>query len=83
MRSKTGKRFVSSRMNPCMNTYENFQNQRRWFNGKYERGYIFEMLETILKVAGMVVNALSTIEKVIELVYKFKHQKSNHPSAKE
>lgn len=41
------------------------------------------MLEMILKIAGMVVSVLNTIVKVVELVYKFKHQKSNRPSPKE
>lgn len=35
------------------------------------------MLETILKIAGMIVTAMSTIVKAIDLVEKFRHQKSN------
>ena len=50
--------------------------------GKYRRGSNFEMLDLIIKIAGMVVTLLSTIVKVIELAYKMKHQKSNRPSPK-
>ncbi len=46
-------------------------------HGIYKRGYIFEMLDTILKIAGMIVSAIGTIVKVIELVDRFRHQKSN------
>lgn len=35
------------------------------------------MLETILKIAGMIVTVMSTIVKAIDLVDKFRHQKSN------
>lgn len=48
--------------------------------GKYTRGHIFEMLETILKIAGMIVTGFSTIIKAIDLVDRFKHQKSNRPA---
>jgi len=78
MRSKTGKRFVFRHI--C--TYENFQNIRRWISGKYTKGNLFEMLDTILKIAGMIVTAISTIVKAIDLVDKFKHQKSNRRSPK-
>ena len=40
------------------------------------------MLETILKIAGIIVTAISTIVKAIDLVDKFKHQKSNRRSPK-
>jgi len=40
------------------------------------------MLDTILKIAGMIVTAISTIVKAIDLVDKFKHQKSNRRSPK-
>lgn len=43
------------------------------------RGHIFEMLETILKIAGIIVTGFSTIVKAIDLVERFKHQKSNRP----
>ena len=52
------------------------------FDGKYKRGYIFEMLETILKITGMIVTTISTIVKVIDLVDRFRHQKSNRRSPK-
>ena len=78
MRSKMGKRFVFRRIY----TYENFQNIRRWFCGKYTKGNLFEMLETILKIAGMIVTVASTIVKVIDLVDRFRHQKSNRRSPK-
>lgn len=38
------------------------------------------MLETILRVAGMVVSAVSTIIKAIDLAERFRHQKSNRPT---
>lgn len=41
------------------------------------------MLEIILKIAGMIVTAISTVVKTIELIDKFRHQKSNRPSPKE
>ncbi|MDE6567467.1 MAG: hypothetical protein K2K70_07025 [Lachnospiraceae bacterium] len=47
--------------------------------GKYRRGSNFEMLDLIVKIAGMVVTLFSTIVKAIELAYKLKHQKSNRP----
>lgn len=37
----------------------------------------FEMLDTILKIAGMIVTVLSTIVKVIDLADRYRHQKSN------
>lgn len=37
----------------------------------------FEMLDTILKIAGMIVTALSTIVKAIDLAERYIHQKSN------
>lgn len=37
----------------------------------------FKMLDTTLKIAGMIVTALSTIVKAIDLVDRHKHQKSN------
>lgn len=37
----------------------------------------FEMLDTVLKIAGIIVTALSTIVKVIDLADRHKHQKSN------
>lgn len=37
----------------------------------------FEMLDTILKIAGMIVTALGTIVKVIDLADRHRHQKSN------
>lgn len=37
------------------------------------------MLETILKVAGMVVTAISTMVKAIDLADRFRHRKSNRP----
>lgn len=40
------------------------------------------MLETILKIAGMIVTAASTIVKAIDLVDRLKHRKSNRPSPK-
>lgn len=46
------------------------------------RGHIFEMLETILKIAGMIVTGFSTIVKAIDLVDRFRHRKSNRPSPK-
>lgn len=45
--------------------------------GKYRRGNIFEVLESVLKIAGMIVSAIGTVVKVIDLIEKFKHQKSN------
>ena len=38
------------------------------------------MLDTILKIAGMIVSAISTIVKAIDLVDRFRHQKSNRPT---
>ncbi len=35
------------------------------------------MLETILKITGMIVSAIDTIVKAIDLVDRFRHQKSN------
>ncbi len=35
------------------------------------------MLDTILKIAGMIVSAIGTIVKAIDLVDRFRHQKSN------
>ena len=46
------------------------------------RGNIFEMLETILKIAGIIVTGFSTIVKAIDLADRFKHRKSNRPSPK-
>lgn len=40
------------------------------------------MLEMILKIAGMIVTAISTIVKAFDLVDRFKHQKSNRRSPK-
>lgn len=37
----------------------------------------FEMLDAILKIAGMIVTVLSTIVKVIDLADRHRHQKSN------
>lgn len=37
------------------------------------------MLETILKIAGMIVSAFNTIVKAIDLADRFKHRKSNRP----
>lgn len=75
LRSKTEQRFVFRHMT----TYENLQNFRRWFCGKYTKGNLFEMLDTILKVAGMIVTVASTIVKAIDLVDRFRHRKSNRP----
>ncbi len=36
-----------------------------------------EMFDTVLKIAGMIVTALSTVVKVIDLAERYKHQKSN------
>ena len=38
------------------------------------------MIETILKIAGMVVSLLGTIVKAIDLADRFKNQKSNRAS---
>jgi hypothetical protein len=38
------------------------------------------MLDTILKIAGMIVSAIGTIVKAIDLVDRFRHQKSNRPT---
>lgn len=38
------------------------------------------MVETILKIAGMIVSLLSTIVKAIDLADRFTHQKSNRPT---
>ena len=76
MRSRNGKRFVFRHMN----TYENFQNFGRWFCGKYTKGNFFEVLDTILKIAGMIVTVISTIVKAIDLVDRLRHQKSNRPT---
>ena len=43
---------------------------------------IFEMFETILKIAGMIVTGISTIVKAVDLVDRFTHRKSNRPSPK-
>lgn len=40
------------------------------------------MLDTIFKIAGIIVTTISTIVKAIDLVDKFKHQKSNRRSPK-
>lgn len=40
------------------------------------------MLDTILKIAGMIVTALSTVVKAIDLADRLKHRKSNRPSPK-
>ena len=37
------------------------------------------MLETILRIAGMIVSAADTVVKAMNLVEKRKHQKSNRP----
>ena len=50
--------------------------------GKILRGNNFEMLEMVLKIAGMIVSGISTVVKVIDLIDKFRHQKSNRPSPK-
>ena len=42
----------------------------------------FEMLDTILKIAGMIVTAISTIVKAIDLADRHRHQKSNRRSPK-
>lgn len=42
----------------------------------------FEMLETFLKIAGMIVTATSTIVKAVDLVDRHRHQKSNRRSPK-
>ena len=38
------------------------------------------MLDTILKIAGMIVTTFSTIVKAIDLADRFRHQKSNRPT---
>lgn len=35
------------------------------------------MLDTILKIAGMIVSTMGTIAKAIDLVDRLRHQKSN------
>lgn len=50
--------------------------------GKYRRGNNFEMLEMVLKIAGMIVSGIGTIVKVIDLIDKFRHQKSNRRTPK-
>ncbi len=40
------------------------------------------MLDTILKIAGMIVTIISTVIKAIDLVDRFRHRKSNRPSPK-
>lgn len=40
------------------------------------------MLDTILKIAGMIVTLINTIVRAIDLVDRFKHRKSNRPSPK-
>ena len=50
--------------------------------GKYRRGNHFEMLEMVLKVAGMIVSVIGTVVKVIDLVDRFRHQKSNRRTPK-
>lgn len=47
-----------------------------------ERGTNFAMLETSLKIVGMVVSLLGTIVKAIDLVDRLRHQKSNRHSPK-
>lgn len=42
----------------------------------------FEMLDSILKIAGMIVTALSTIVNAADLVDRHRHQKSNRHSPK-
>ena len=37
------------------------------------------MMEIILKIAGMIVSLLGTIVKVVDLIEKFRNQKSNRP----
>ncbi|MCM1225439.1 MAG: hypothetical protein NC548_64440 [Lachnospiraceae bacterium] len=50
--------------------------------GKYRRGNHFEMVELILKIAGIIVSAIGTVVKAIDLIDKFKHQKSNRRTPK-
>lgn len=38
------------------------------------------MLDTILKIAGIIVSAMGTIVKAIDLVDRLRHQKSNRPT---
>ena len=51
-------------------------------DGKYRRGSNFEMLELIVKIAGIIVSAIGTVVKAVELADKFRHQKSNRPTPK-
>lgn len=39
----------------------------------------FEVLEIVLKIAGMIVAAMNTIVQAIDLAERFRHQKSNRP----
>ena len=43
------------------------------------------MLDTVLKIIGIVVNAIGTVVKIVDILQnaKDKHQKSNRPSPKE
>ena len=43
------------------------------------------MLDTVLKIVGIIVNAIGTIVKIVDILQntKDKHQKSNRPSPKE
>ena len=50
--------------------------------GKYMRGNIFEVFEIILKIAGLIVSAIGTVVKAIDLIDKFRHQKSNRRTPK-
>ncbi len=50
--------------------------------GKYWRGNNFEMLEMVLKIAGMIVSGIGTVVKVIDLIDKIRHQKSNRRTPK-
>lgn len=37
------------------------------------------MMEIVLKIAGMIVSLLGTIVKAVDLIDKFRNQKSNRP----
>jgi len=43
------------------------------------------MLDTVLKIVGIIINAIGTIVKIVDMqqIAKDKHQKSNRPSPKE
>ena len=43
------------------------------------------MLDTVLKVVGIIINAIGTVVKIVDILQnaKDKHQKSNRPSPKE